>query len=133
MTKEELYDDNQNMFKKIDIQHKQLIISNNVVNELKKEIKEKDEKIIFLEKEVYFYKEKNNELLEQIDNFKNLENSIDIKNTEEYKSVLTINSIYFAEMKKMEKELEKIRSIKSEINDTYIFNHLKEKNGRREC
>lgn len=56
-TTEDIYEDIQNMVNKLEIQHNQLRISNNVIDELKKEIKEKDAKNI--------------EILKQIDSLKN--------------------------------------------------------------
>lgn len=90
MTKEELYDDNQNLFKKIDIQHNQLRISNDVIMDLKHKNKLLDKEIIELKKELNKIlrnfsneKEKNKGLLKQIDILKDIKKEdINIKNTD---------------------------------------------------
>lgn len=124
MTKEQLYDDNQGLYKELDKSYNKLKIQDSVIIKLKDENKN-------LRKELDTQKEKNTELLEQIDVFKSIvedNKPIDVKNTEEYKSILNTNSIYFNKIKELEKELSKITAIKSEINDSIIFDKFKIQN-----
>lgn len=62
-TTEDIYEDIQNMVNKLDIQHNQLRISNNVIDELKKEIKEKDAKNMELLKQIDIFKKEKEEWL----------------------------------------------------------------------
>lgn len=124
MTKEQLYDDNQGLYKELDKSYNKLKIQDSVIIKLKDENKN-------LREELDTQKEKNTELLDQIDVFKSIvedNKPIDVKNTEEYKSILNTNSIYFNKIKELEKELSKITAIKSEINDSIIFDKFKIQN-----
>lgn len=66
-TAEDIYEDIQNMVNKLEIQHNQLRISNNVIDELKKEIKEKDAKNIETLKQIDSLKNEKEELLKKFE------------------------------------------------------------------
>ena len=76
MTKEQLYDDNQNMFKKMDVQYQQLTISNNVIEKLKNDNIILNKEIVNLKNKLVNYKHSNNILQKEL--FKEKENNIDL-------------------------------------------------------
>lgn len=138
-TTEDIYEDIQNMVNKLEIQHNQLRISNNVIDELKKEIKEKDAKNIEMLKQIDSLKkfefmttfltanniETPNDLYDFITKYKNHEckcDCIPINNLRyedlvyniEYKSLLDVNS---GLVNMCKDNNNKIQELEKQIND----------------
>lgn len=123
MTKEELYDDNQNLFKKIDIQYKQLTISNNVIEKLKNDNIILNKEIVNLKNTLSDYKDSNNKLQKEL--YKEKENNIELlEQVNILKGVIEKNN-YDVKIKELEKQAIENNSIKSSITDTHIFDNSK--------
>lgn len=118
MTKEELYDDNQNLFKKIDIQYKQLTISNNVIEKLKNDNIILNKEIVNLKNILSDYKDSNIKLQKEL--YKEKENNIELLEQVNILKGVIENDNYDVKIKELEKQAIENSSIKSSITDTHI-------------